>query len=347
MSIAPGFALSGSTGTSAVYIESTAGTLRVGDIPGSLAVYFSPSIPTVAVSSVTNSINVHILSTNGTMAVNVGKVDGTIAVRVGQIDGSVAVYFSPANPAVAATFSGSLAVVPVTGSGEAIYDEVNNAIKVVNIASGTLAVNVGKIDDNVSVKFTSVAGTAGVNVGKIDGTIQTNIGKIDDYVTIKAGSASGSLAVHLLSTNGTLKISVDGATSSTLTVKLDPASAALVNAYHTANIFTTSGSYAGNSTSGGTVISPSSNASFKIFAFSLTTTAQSNIFAKFTNGSGASPTEYWRVALWAPAQGISGANLSVTPPGHLWATGVNTSLCLVLDSASLVHYSVSYIKESA
>src|SRR3990167_2114291 len=43
----------------------------------------------------------------------------------------------------------------------------------------------------------AATGTIGVNLGKVDGTIQVNVGKIDDYVAIKSGSASGSFAFHL------------------------------------------------------------------------------------------------------------------------------------------------------
>jgi len=101
------------------------------------------------------------------------------------------------------------------------------------------------------------------------------------------------------------------------------------------------------SVSGGTVISPVVGSVIKVFAFSLTTTAQVHLAARFTNGAGTGPTEFWRVALQAPSAGIAGANLAVTPPGYLWATAAGSTLSLVLDSASLVHYSVAYFRESA
>ena len=113
------------------------------------------------------------------------------------------------------------------------------------------------------------------------------------------------------------------------------------------SIFSVSGSSSAISVSGATIVSPSANASFKVFAINITTTAQTNILLKLTNGAGTSPTEYWRYNLWAPTQGISGANIAVTPPGHFFATGASTTLSLVLDSASLVHYSFSYIKEAS
>ena len=110
---------------------------------------------------------------------------------------------------------------------------------------------------------------------------------------------------------------------------------------------TVSGSTSGVSVSGVTLVAPESNHNIKVYAISLTTTAQVHLTAKFTNGSGTSPTEFWRYALQAPTSGISGANLAVSPPGYLFATGVNTTLSLVLASASLVHYSIAYFKESA
>ena len=101
-----------------------------------------------------------------------------------------------------------------------------------------------------------------------------------------------------------------------------------------------------------TVVSPEASRNINVYAFSLTTTAQVHISPRFsigqTGGAGANPaTVLWRVALQAPTQGIAGANLAVTPPGYLFATGVGNTLALYLDSGSLVHYSVSYFKESA
>lgn len=107
-----------------------------------------------------------------------------------------------------------------------------------------------------------------------------------------------------------------------------------------------SGQYVGISDLGVTLVSPEANHNTKVYAFSIITTAQVQIVPKFTNGAGAA-TELWRVALQAPTQGISGVSQSIQPPGYLFATGVNTTLALRLDSASLVHYSISYFKESA
>lgn len=122
----------------------------------------------------------------------------------------------------------------------------------------------------------------------------------------------------------------------------------IVDTQSTASIFTVSGSTSGVSPSGVTLVSPSANYSFKVFAFSLQTTGVVSLVARFTNGGG-SATEFWRGLVTANQTASSpvGANLAVQPPGFLFATGTNTTLALHLDTATLVHYSVSYIKETA
>ena len=275
-------------------------------------------------------INIVAAGTGVTLGVNLGKVDGTIQVDVGKINDSVKVV----------NISGGTLAVNVGTVADVV------SVKFVSVA-GTAGVNIGKIDgtiqtvvgridDVVSVRMNSIAGTVGVNLGKVDGTIQVNVGKIDDLVAIKTTSASGTLGVHLLTTAGTI------------TVKVGPESAVLVNAFHTANIFTVAGSTSGVSASGVTLVSPSANANFKIFAYNLQTTGISSSNVQFTNGAGTSPTVFW-VPLITAVETTStpkGANLAITPPGFLFATGVSTTLAL-LNQGSLVHYSISYIKESA
>lgn len=307
-------------------------------------------------TGITNSINVYL-----------GATAGTLGVRVGQIDGSVAVYFSPANPSVSATFSAaSIEVIPTTGSRK-ITDDAAAALRVLvvgsqtnaslvvsgtvtaNAGSGTLTVafdpghELGTIKGNSNTltvflpdtghtlgKVDAGVGTFGVNLGKVDGTVQV----ILDTRSSISGIQS-SISVHLLSTAGSLAVKIDPGynvvnTSSTIIIPI-----------------TTAGSTAGVSVSGTTIAGPTSSRVLKIYAFSLTTTAQTSLTAKFTNGAGTSPTLYYEMALQAPAQGISGANMAVTPPGYLFATASGGTLSLLLDSASKVHYMVSYFEESA
>lgn len=151
-----------------------------------------------------------------------------------------------------------------------------------------------------------------------------------------------------MSANRNVYTTIRDAAANERGLNINSNNAAMVDVGHTASIFTTSGSASGVSTSGNTIISPSASYNFKIFAFSVQTTAQVSLTCKFTNGSGSSPTEFFRPLITASGvTGAQGANLALTPPGYLFATGTNTTLSLVLDSASLVHYSISYIKESA
>lgn len=203
---------------------------------------------------------------------------------------------------------------------------------------GTIQVNVGKVDDNVSVKFATIAGTAGVNLGKVDGTIQVNVGKIDDVVNVRMNSIAGTVGVNLGKVDGTIQVRIDPGYN-------------VVNAAHT--IIIPSSTRGTVNTIGGsavnTVVSPIAGSNIKVYAFSLTTTAQVQTVARFNDGSGGrnDVAAFWETALQAPAQGIAGSNMAVTPPGYLFACGVNTTLAIWLDNASLIHYAVSYFRESA
>ena len=143
--------------------------------------------------------------------------------------------------------------------------------------------------------------------------------------------------------DGTISVSGVGGTIATYFDPSEP-TVKVKDTYSTSIIpGTVSGSTTAVSQEGGVIISPEASHNIKVYAFSLTTTAQVHLTAKFTDGA----NELWRYALQAPSAGISGANLAVSPPGYIFATGVGNTLVLMLDSASLVHYSVSYFKESA
>ncbi len=215
---------------------------------------------------------------------------------------------------------------------------------------------IGTIRGNTNTLTVFIPDT-GHTIGKVDAGSGTFTVKLDPSSKI-AGSDS-SLAVYLGATAGTINVALK---PGTIAVSLDPgftlgkvdqgvASTTqpwLINQQGTASIFTASGSASGVSVSGNTIISPSANASFKIYAFSVQTTGAVSLTTKFTNGAGTSPTEYWRPLITASGvTGAQGANLATDPGQPLWVTGTSTTLSLVLDSATLVHYSVSYTKESA
>lgn len=241
------------------------------------------------------------------------RLAGSAQVQIAGSSGSIAVYFDRGNPSV--SIGGS------TGSLAVYFDRGNPSV---NIQSQTSTINValdpGHTLGNIAT-LTSVTNTVAVYFDRGNPSVTV------------ANVGTGSIGVFYSPSNPSVSI------SNSPTV--------ITNAGATASIFTVSGSAAGVGLGGNTIISPSANYSFKIFAFQLTSTAQTNLLAKFTNGASSGPTEFWRMPLWAPAQGVMGGNLAVSPPGYLWATGTSTTLALLLDSASLVHYSVSYFKETS
>ncbi len=333
-------------------------------------------------------VNIVAAGTGVTLGVNLGKVDGTIQTNIGKIDDTVSVKFA----SVAGTAGVNLGKV-----------------------DGTIQTNIGKIDDVVSVRFNTIGGTAGVNLGKQDGTINVNVGKISDTIAVFLTGTAGSLIVKLAPGTGISNItnsvaiyfdrgnpavdtelpaaaalgdndanpttptvgaalmafdgtnwdrvrssSGDGAGATGLMQPLPmvyngsthdrlrgTTGGVFANIYATASIFTVSGSTSGVSASGVTLVAPSSAYNFKIFAYSLQTTIASSVFT-FTNGAG-TPTELWRPLITAveTTSTPKGANLAVAPPGFIFATGTNTTLALLNTNGVLVHYSVSYIKESA
>lgn len=323
---------------------------------GTFNVQFDPghtlgSISTVAaVTSITNSISTYISGTAG-----------TLGVRVGQVDGTVAVYFSPSNPSVNATFTAtSLEVVPTTGSRK-ITDDASASQRVLIVGS----------QSNASLQIIGITNTVAVFFSPANPSVNATFTSTSLEVVSSTGSrkamddASASQRVLIVGSQTNASLTINGtvtanAGTGTLTIKTDPgytlgkvdqgtagSSAWLINNQTTASIFTASGSASGVSVSGNTIISPSANASFKIYAFSVQTTAQVSLSVKFTNGAG-SATEFWRPLITASGvTGVQGSNLATEPGSPLFVTGTSTTLAMVLDSASLVHYSVAYTKESA
>lgn len=215
-----------------------------------------------------------------------------------------------------------------------------------NGASTSAAVHLVGTGGTIGVRFTDeprvisygqqTAGTNRPLIVNTDGAIKVYdiaTGTINTVAAVT--NITNSVAVHVLSTGGTIAVEIDPGYN-------------VVNAGQTLVIpRSISGTASGVSVSGNTIKAPVTSRLIKVYAFSITTTAQVGIAPRFTNGNGGSPTELWRVALQAPTQGIAGANLAVTPPGYLFATASGETLSLVLDSASLVHYSVAYFLESA
>jgi len=229
---------------------------------------------------------------------------------------------------------------------------LSTVVRVTNLVDGTLTTVTGvdRIRNVVDGTISTVSTVTGVDRVRniVDGTIST-VSRVDRVMNVIDGTITTLTGVDRV------RNVVDGTISTVSSVvrvtNVVDGTISLANIQATAVVNAAGGSVAGStsavSASGLTVVSPESGRKIKVYAFSLTTTAQVGSQIRFTNGAGTSPTVLWQVALQAPTQGIAGANLSVTPPGYLFAAGSGETLALVKDTGSLLHYAISYFKESA
>ena len=204
--------------------------------------------------------------------------------------------------------------------------------RVINLIDGTLTTltRADRIFNLVDGTISSIPRVDRV-FNLVDGTIST-VTRVDRVMNI----VDGSIVVRSI--------------TNTVAAYFDRGYPA-VNIYST-GVLTESGNTAAGSSSavsasGATIVSPVTGSRVKVYAIAVTTTAQVHLTVQWTNGAGTSPVVFWQTGLQAPSAGIAGYNLAVTPPGYLFATAAGATLALVLNSASLVHYSVAYFKESA
>lgn len=350
-------------------------------ISGTVATYFDPATPSVAASFNAASIAVHY--GGGTFAV---RFDPSAPAVSTTLAGSMAVFFDPANPAVnvgTPTITGitnSIAT-HIVSTGGTLQTKLDPSSVLAGISS-SIATHIVSTSGTLQTRLdpssvlSGISSSIATHIVSTGGTLQV---KLDPSSTVQvantvpiSGTITGitnSIAVYFDRGNPSVTV---GGQAATLNVQLDPGhelgsikgsnssiaiyfdrgnpavNAQFANIGHTSSIFSASGTVSSQGGSGlNTIISPSANYSFKVFAFSLTTTGVVSNNVRFTNGSTLGGGELWRVALQAPSGVVAGANLAVTPPGYLFATGTNTTLALYLGEASTVHYSVAYIKESA
>lgn len=215
---------------------------------------------------------------------------------------------------------------------------IDGTVRVGNISGSTLQVNVGTIAGTTAVYLHSTAGTLVVKLARDSAAVAT------DDAAFTIGTGTGTPIMGLA--DAAAQDSVDEDDVGVL--RMTTNRLLMTNIQATAGIFTVSGSTSGGTTSGVTLVAPSASYNFKVFAYSLQSTGIVSERWRFTNGAG-SETELWRPLVTAveTTSTPKGANMAVSPPGFIFATGTNTTLALKSDSGSLVHYSVSYIKESA
>lgn len=276
--------------TSAV-VAALGTTINVALKPGTIAVQLDPGHELGTIKGNTNTLTVFLPDTGHTL----GKVDAGI--------GTFNVQFDPGHTL------GSVLVNPGTGTLNVQLDPghtlgaISSIGTTVTVKTDPSSVLAG-ISSSINVYLGATAGSLGVRVGQVDGSVAVYFSQSKPIV--------------------------------------------LADVQHTASVFTFSGSTSGGTTSGVTILAPSASYNYKIIAYSLQTTALSSTVWKFTNGAG-TETELWRPLITAPSTTSTpiGANMAVPSPSFIFATGVNVTLALKSDTGSLVHYSVSLIKESA
>lgn len=224
---------------------------------------------------------------------------------------------------------------------------ITNTVRI-QAGDGTFAVYFSPATPAVSIAGVNTANTLGVYLSATAGTLVVKLARdsaavATDDAAFTIGTGTGTPIMGLA--DSTSQDSVDEDDVGVL--RMTTNRLLMTNIQATAGIFTVSGttSTAGNNT----LVSPSASYNFKVFAYSIQTTGIVSSAPRFTTGASAGATELWR-PLINSVQTTSapiGANLSVSPPGYLFATGVSTTLSLYLDTGTLVHYSVSFIKESA
>ena len=100
----------------------------------------------------------------------------------------------------------------------------------------------------------------------------------------------------------------------------------------------------GNGATSATVVSSGASLRHKVFAYSITSTAQAVNTLTFASSLG---NPIWHVAMQAFSSGISGANLAVTPPAWLFATESASPLVFkVTGTTGSYHLSFSYFSEA-
>ena len=239
------------------------------------------------------------------------------------------------------------------GSSSSLYGQVvrlagSASVQLVGATLGSLAVHVLSTGGTLQIKLDPSSAISGslsslnVHLLSTGGTVQVRL----DPSSAISGSLS-SLAVHILSIGGTI------VTKFAPEVGL-PAGGNIIGF---ANISSTaiipSATSGAVSTIGGsnvnTIVSPEASRNIKVYAYAIFTTGLVSIAPRFSTGASAGATELWRPMI-TPAEtasSLKGANMAVTPPAYIFATGVGNTLAIFLDAATLVHYSVAYFKESA
>ena len=110
------------------------------------------------------------------------------------------------------------------------------------------------------------------------------------------------------------------------------------------NLLSTCFSSLGNNSTSATVVTSAASLRHKVYAYSITSTAQAVNTLSFASSLG---NPIWQVQMQSITSGITGANLAVSPPAWLFATEAASPLVFkVTGSSGTYHVSFSYFSEA-
>lgn len=365
---------SSSTITNLVGITSSGQALAASSLPVVLtAAQITSLTPLSSVSiSAGSAVIGHVITDSGSTTilgsntnVDIGKLTANQSVNVTQFAGANLVSATAGVPRIGTADASGIGLLSAANA----LDSTGSGIQATQIVGQFDDTSPGTVTENrfgnirMSVRremygqIRDAAGNErGVNVTAgnaltVDGSATT---QPVSYATTGSGTATGALRVELAN-NGTGQISTV-TTVSTLTNQtqqggvnislnagaVDTGTRRVIQANGAGKTIVSAGGSAASS-GNNTIVSAGTN-KLKVFAFTLSTVSTTAVTCIFQ--SGASGTELWRVILQTPASVAGGANLAVSPPAWLFATGAATLLNLNLSAAVAVNWSVSYYDEA-
>lgn len=314
----------------AVTVSNTVVTLGGGLVSATVS-----SVSITASSTVTGTVTTNVVGGN----INISSATlGTVTV-VGNVNVSSATL---------GTVTTSLSSTIVTVAPQAGTSFATTAVTITNGASNIISVNVATATlGTVTVALSSTVVTVqnqavGFNVNVASATLGTVTTALSStVVTAQISSTSSVVTVHVSPTAS--KVTVESALA---TFNTTARSVSFANSGVTVSIGRTLTGSTGSltATNGAITFTPSNR--IKVYAISLTTTSTSELICIYNSGGVANGLELWRATLQAPSGANAGLNLAVTPPAFLFQGRSGTAVSLSLNTATLVHYSISYWDEA-
>ena len=303
--------------------QSTAADLNAAVVQGS-------TVWPVQVSSVAGVVTAAAVSSSGvsmsTDTTPASTKQGLIVRQVGNTydsSGALQVNTGPGGSTQVAISSGIVQVQPISSSGVSMSTDTDPA----STKQGLIVRQVGF---STIVAVSSVGGVVTVSTGPFQ------VSSIAGLTLVAQNSTAWNVQAKIQDSSG-VGPNIVGTRPST--------GAQGIAVRHVLNdLQSTCFSTIGNNSTSATVVSSGAALRHKVYAYSITSTAQAVNTLTFASSLG---NPVWHVAMQAFSSGISGANLAVTPPAWLFATEAASPLVFkVTGTTGSYHLSFSYFTEA-